>query len=118
MISSVVPVKSPVTRANSGQVGSAAVGWPFVRLYLMLAGRISRTGRTFAAQAASEGSVDPGGNVAKWRGAVAVCDREVAPTDAGAVGAVAVPCAGGGESIGRLLERPPVPHAARTTSTV
>ena len=69
MISSVVPVKLPVTRAYSGAGGFDGGPWPLVWLAVAFWGRISAAGRTWAAHVASDGSAEPGGNVPKWVGA-------------------------------------------------
>ncbi len=59
MISSVVPVKLPVTRA------SPLTAAPLVWFGTLLIGRRSAIGRTCAAHAASVGKAAPGGRVEK-----------------------------------------------------
>src|SRR5262245_21020173 len=68
-ISSVVPVKLPVTRAYSAAGGLTGDPNPLVLLYETFIWRTSGAPRTRAAQSASLGSAEPGGNVSKWPGA-------------------------------------------------
>src|SRR5262249_32132703 len=64
-ISSVVPVKLPVTRAYSGAGGLEGAPNPLVWFAAAFSGRTSLAARTRAAHSASLGNGDPGGSVAK-----------------------------------------------------